>query len=219
MSAIDELRKTMARLRAPDGCPWDQEQTHQSLCDNLIEEVAELLETIDRNDFAHMREELGDVLLQVVFHAQMADEAGHFNFDDVAQEINDKLVRRHPHVFGDLNLGSSAEVLKEWDAIKAREKKNGPKQKGVLKALPQSLSSILTARELAKQIKKLNLQVDSIDKDAVAVKAEDIDETVLGRQLFEWISAAQLAGIDPESALRRETQKVIDEIEAVERRS
>src|ERR1700677_404076 len=91
MSAIDDLRETMARLRAPDGCPWDIEQTHKSICDCLVEEVAELLDTIDRDDFPHMREELGDLLLHVVMHAQMASEAGHFNFEDVAREINDKL--------------------------------------------------------------------------------------------------------------------------------
>ncbi|HVU39330.1 MAG TPA: MazG family protein, partial [Opitutales bacterium] len=131
MSAIDDLRHTMARLRGPGGCPWDIEQTHQSICDCLVEEVAELLDAIDRNDFPHMREELGDLLLHVVMHAQMASEAGQFNFDDVAREINDKLIRRHPHVFGDVNLPDTDAVLKQWDAIKAAEKKNGPAAEGL----------------------------------------------------------------------------------------
>ena len=100
MTPIEELRQTMARLRAPDGCPWDREQTHQTLARCLIDECSELLDTIDRNDIPHMREELGDVLIQVVFHAQLAAERGDFTFDDVAREINAKLVRRHPHVFG-----------------------------------------------------------------------------------------------------------------------
>ena len=100
MMPIDELRRTMARLRAPDGCPWDREQTHQTLARCLIDECSELLDTIDRNDLPHMREELGDVLIQVVFHAQLAAERGDFNFDDVAREINEKLIRRHTHVFG-----------------------------------------------------------------------------------------------------------------------
>ena len=113
----------MARLRGPDGCPWDREQTHQTLCEPLIDETAELLDTIDRNDLEHMCEELGDVLLQVVFHAQLADERGEFNFDDVARGINDKLVRRHPHVFGDIDLQDSEAVLHQWEQIKAAEKK------------------------------------------------------------------------------------------------
>ena len=105
MSAIDDLRRTMVRLRAPDGCPWDREQTHASLVRCLIDEVSELIDTIDRGDDAHMREELGDVLIQIVFHAQIAAEEGKFNFDDVARDINDKLVRRHPHVFGAMQIG------------------------------------------------------------------------------------------------------------------
>ena len=129
MSPIDELRQTMARLRAPDGCPWDREQTHQTLARCLIDECSELLDTIDRNDIPHMREELGDVLIQVVFHAQLASERGDFNFDDVARDINEKLIRRHPHVFGDHGkLGTAGEVITKWEQIKATEKKNGPAQ-------------------------------------------------------------------------------------------
>src|ERR1051326_4728798 len=100
MSAIEDLRKTIARLRGPGGCPWDQEQTHAMLVRCLIDEASELIDTIDRGDFPHMREELGDVLIQVVFHAQLAEEAGHFDLEDVAREVNEKLIRPHPHVFG-----------------------------------------------------------------------------------------------------------------------
>ena len=105
MSALDDLRRTVARLRAPDGCPWDREQTHQTLTRCLIDECSELLDAIDRLDLPHMREELGDVLVQIVFHAQLAAERGEFDFDDVAREINEKLVRRHPHVFGPKTCG------------------------------------------------------------------------------------------------------------------
>src|ERR1043165_3129830 len=126
MSAIDDLRQTMARLRGPGGCPWDQEQTHATLVRCLIDEVSELIETIDRNDLPHMREELGDVLIQIVFHARIAEEAGAFNFDDVARGLHDKLLRRHPHVFGTDKLQTSDQVIAQWDAIKAGEKKNGP---------------------------------------------------------------------------------------------
>ncbi|HAZ65184.1 MAG TPA: MazG family protein, partial [Opitutae bacterium] len=101
MASIDELLATTARLRAPDGCPWDRAQTHRTICDCLVEEVAELLQAIDRDDTPNLREELGDLLFHVVLHAQMASEAGHFSFDDVAREVNEKMVRRHPHVFGD----------------------------------------------------------------------------------------------------------------------
>ncbi|MDE3084554.1 MAG: MazG family protein, partial [Verrucomicrobiota bacterium] len=111
MSAIEDLCRTVARLRAPDGCPWDREQTHATLTRCLIDECSELLDTIDRMDLPHLREELGDVLVQVVFHAQLAAERGDFNFDDVAREINDKLIRRHPHVFGTGKLDTSDQVL------------------------------------------------------------------------------------------------------------
>src|SRR6185369_9564723 len=124
MSAIEDLKTTMARLREPGGCPWDQEQTHATLVRCLIDEVSELIETIDRGDYAHMREELGDVLIQIVFHARLAEERGAFNFEDVAREINDKLVRRHPHVFGRDKLQTSDQVLAQWEVIKATEKKN-----------------------------------------------------------------------------------------------
>ena len=126
MSAIDDLIQTMARLREPGGCPWDQEQTHASLVRCLIDETSELIDAIDRGDLPHMREELGDVLIQVVFHARLAEEAGQFTFDDVAREINEKLIRRHPHVFGSGKLDTSEQVITQWDAIKATEKKNGP---------------------------------------------------------------------------------------------
>ena len=119
MSAIDDLKATMARLRAPDGCPWDQEQTHATLVRCLIDEVSELIDAIDRGDYPHMREELGDVLIQVVFHAQIAAEKGIFNFEDVARDINDKLVRRHPHVFGSGKLETTEQVIVEWEKIKA----------------------------------------------------------------------------------------------------
>ncbi len=122
MSAMEDLRRTIARLRGPGGCPWDQEQTHATLARCLIDECSELLDTIDRLDLPHMREELGDVLIQVIFHAQLAEEAGHFDLEDVAREVNEKLVRRHPHVFGPGRLETSDQVLVPWEQIKATEK-------------------------------------------------------------------------------------------------
>ncbi len=214
MSAIDDLKETMARLRGPGGCPWDLEQTHQSICDCLVEEVAELLDAIDRSDFPHMREELGDLLLHVVMHAQMASEAGHFNFEDVAREINDKLIRRHPHVFGTMNLPTTEAVLNQWDKIKAAEKKNGPAEEGLFKRLPPKLSALLYAREVYKQIVKKQLPADGVmDRAAIAAQATALDEKTAGRKLFELAAACREAGIDPESALRRHAQGVIDGVE------
>jgi XTP/dITP diphosphohydrolase/tetrapyrrole methylase family protein/MazG family protein len=211
---MEDLRETVARLRAPGGCPWDREQTHQSICDCLVEEVAELLETIDRGDFPHMREELGDLLLHVVMHAQMAAEAGHFDFDAVAAEVNEKLIRRHPHVFGEQRLDTSDAVLHQWDAIKEAEKKNGPPPEGVFKRLPPALSALLGAREIFKQIEKKHLPAAGVvDESAIAALAAGLDERSAGRRLFELAAACRRAKIDPESALRRHAREVMDEIE------
>jgi XTP/dITP diphosphohydrolase/tetrapyrrole methylase family protein/MazG family protein len=215
VSAIDDLRKTMARLRAPDGCPWDREQTHQTLCEPLIDETAELLDTIDRNDMEHMCEELGDVLLQVVFHAQLADERGDFNFDDVAKGINDKLVRRHPHVFGDVDLQDTEAVLHQWEAIKAAEKKNGPESNGKIKHLPPSLPAIMYAADVAKQIRKKDFGHEELpDPDGVAEIAGDLTEEEVGQMLYQIAAACDKAGIDGESALRKFASKLVREIEA-----
>lgn len=119
---FDELVQIMARLRGPDGCLWDKEQTHQTLKQYLIEEADEVIEAIDHPDPAHLKEELGDLLLQVVFHAQIAAEDGRFTIDEVLDEIIDKLKRRHPHVFGDVKVGSSREIVERWNKIKAAEK-------------------------------------------------------------------------------------------------
>lgn len=217
MSAIDDLIETVARLRGPGGCPWDIEQTHQSLCDCLVEECAELLETIDRADFEHMREELGDLLLQVVMHAQMAAEEYRFTFDEVARDINDKLIRRHPHVFGDMSLDSSEAVLSQWEKIKATEKKNGVQiqTSSPFKHLPPRLPALLHARELYKQIVKKGLPAQhSIDSVAINAASNGLTEEEAGRKLFSIVAACRDAGIDPESALRRECLKVETEITA-----
>jgi len=215
MTPIDELRQTMARLRAPDGCPWDQEQTHQTLARCLIDECSELLDTIDRNDIPHMREELGDVLIQVVFHAQLAAERGDFTFDDVSREINEKLIRRHPHVFGDHGkLDTAGEVITKWEQIKATEKKNGPVQSGVFKELPPRLPALMFAEAVIKQIEKKSLPAEGvIDLPAIAQTAASLDEIAAGRRLFELAAACRQAGIDPEMALRKECDRVMRVVE------
>ncbi len=207
----------MARLRAPDGCPWDREQTHASLTPYLIEECCELLDAIDRADLPHMEEELGDVLLQVVFHAQLAAEAGHFDLESVARGISEKLIRRHPHVFGELRLDTSGEVLHQWDKIKAAEKGAAPDAAPPLvKALPPTLSALRRAYDTYKELaKKGALPADPAvhNETAVTDLAAGLDETTAGRRLFELAAACRHAGLDPESALRRHVARVVDAAE------
>src|ERR1700690_2044076 len=203
MSAIDELRRTIARLRGPGGCPWDQEQSHQSLARCLVDECSELLDTIDRLAMAHMREELGDVLIQVIFHAQLAEEAGHFDLEAVAREVNEKLVRRHPHVFGEGRLETSEQVLVQWEQIKAAEK-GSRAEPAVFKGLPPRLPSLMYAEAVWKDMGKKGLPAGKdVDGKRVAMLAEGLDEGKLGRMLFEIAAAAQSAGLDPEGSLRR----------------
>ncbi len=208
----------MAKLRGPDGCPWDREQDHRSLARCLVEECAELLDTIDRGDMEHMKEELGDVLLQVVFHARMAEEAGHFDFDAVAAAINEKLLRRHPHVFGDLDLADSAAVLVEWEKIKAREKKPSAaaEEDGIFSKLPPALPALLYAWNLVKELEKRTLGVPDampVRPETIEAMAEGLDEEKAGALLFEMAAACRRAGVDPESALRRFSRRVGDAVQ------
>jgi XTP/dITP diphosphohydrolase/tetrapyrrole methylase family protein/MazG family protein len=215
MSAIEDLCRTMIRLRAPDGCPWDREQTHQTLARCLIDECSELLDTIDRNDLPHMREELGDVLIQVVFHAQLAAERGDFTFDDVARAINDKLIRRHPHVFGTGHADTSAKVIEVWEKVKAQEKAEaGKAESTVFKQLPPRLPALMFAEDVWKQIQKKNLPADEVlDVPQIKALGQHLDEVTLGRMLFEITAAARAKGLDPEGALRRETTRVMQAVE------
>jgi MazG family protein len=200
----------MARLRGPDGCPWDREQTHQTLRVPLIDETCELLDTIDREDIEHMREELGDVLLQVVFHAQLAAERGDFTFDDVAAGINEKLIRRHPHVFGDSKLETSEAVLRQWEAIKATEKKNGPGESGLFKRLPPALPALMRASKVAEQIRKKGLLEEAEEEELMA---ESLTMEEAGLLLYEMARACQRAGLDAETALREHTGRLVRELE------
>ena len=208
----------MARLRAPDGCPWDQEQTHQSIARCLVEEAAEVLEAIDTENTELLREELGDLLLQVVFHAQIEEEAGRFDLEDVAREISEKLIRRHPHVFGDPNdkEKDADAVIDRWEKIKAEEKKARGKdsKKQLFKDLPPQLPATLTAEKIYKQSCKLNLEKEGgWDEAKVKELALGLDEENAGRILFEWVAACRTAGIDPESALRKFTSSQVKNFE------
>ncbi len=215
MSAIEDLRRTIARLRGPGGCPWDQEQTHQSLARCLIDECSELLDTIDRLDMPHMREELGDVLIQVIFHAQLAEEAGLFDLEAVAREVNEKLVRRHPHVFGEGKLETSEQVLTQWEQIKAGEKRaQGSAPKAVFKDLPPRLPALMFAESAWKQLGKKGLVAESgVDAGRVNRLAAGLDAETLGRMLFEIAAAAQSRNLDPEGSLRMHADALLRHVE------
>src|SRR4051812_48049203 len=146
---IDQLIEIVAKLRGPGGCPWDLEQTHASLRAGLLEEAYEVVEAINQGDHANLREELGDLLLQSVFHAQIAQDEGRFNFDDVAREISAKLVRRHPHVFGDMQCADSAEVLRKWDDIKRAEK--GGQAQSALDGISTGMPALMRAEKVQKK--------------------------------------------------------------------
>jgi XTP/dITP diphosphohydrolase/tetrapyrrole methylase family protein/MazG family protein len=224
-NAVAELRHTIARLRGPGGCPWDQEQTHASLTRCLIDECSELLDTIDRADMPHMREELGDVLIQVIFHAQLAEEAGRFTLEDVAREVNEKLIRRHPHVFGDhAKLGSAGEVIVKWEEIKAQEKaakaraaganEAEPEPEKLFKDLPPRLPALMYAEAIWKQIEKKKLPVGAAaDSARIQALGAELTTAEAGRALFEITAACRVKGLDPEGALRRHADKVRHDVE------
>ena len=147
-------------------------------------------------------------------HAQMAHEAGHFDFESVCHVVNEKLIRRHPHVFGEDSLNTSEAVLIQWDQIKSAERKRGPAQSGIFKDLPRQLPALMFAKDVYKQIQKMGLSAEAIiDQTAIDEVSETFDEVTLGKQLFEIAAACRAKGIDPESVLRRYTQKVVDSLE------
>lgn len=208
VSEIQRLREIVFQLRAPDGCPWDREQTHRTLARCLIEEASEVLEAIDEGDSELMEEELGDLLLQVVMHACLAEEVGSFDLEDVARGINEKLIRRHPHVFGDdaQKIESSSEVLDRWEQIKATEKKNRPiggQPPKLFKELPPRLPALLFALDIYKRSLKMGIESSGDwDEGKVSKLSDTLDEGSAGKLLFELVGACRRAGVDPESALR-----------------
>lgn len=170
MSEIQRLVEVMRRLRAPDGCPWDRKQTHESLKKNLIEEASEFLDAIDEADDAHMKEELGDLLMQAVLHAVIAEERSAFNFEDVAHDITEKMIRRHPHVFGDEKVESVDDVLTLWQNVK-KEEKNGQVPTSVLARIPHSLPGLMRAEKM--QRKAAEVSFDWKEERDVRAKLEE----------------------------------------------
>jgi len=208
-AAFAELVKLMARLRGPEGCPWDREQTHQSISLNLLEESYETVEAIDLGDLDHLAEELGDVLLQVVFHAQMAAESGDFDIVRVVEELMAKLIHRHPHVFGDKDARTAAEVLANWEAIKKVEKGREHMGEGIPKGLPALVYAHKVLRRLAGAGTKYEGSAMRLIELAEAMGAGP-SEKLAGELLFEAAALAKVSSIDPEAALRKEAKRRLD---------
>lgn len=196
MNYTDTLMETIKRLRAPDGCPWDREQSHKSVRGHLVEECAELLEAIDLDDADKMKEELGDVLLHLMLHAEIASEEGKFNFADVERDLNAKIVRRHPHVFGEANAKDTSDVLKIWQDVKAREKKERAVG-GLFDGIPPQLSAMRYAWDVAKKADK-----ELLREASNRAKNEESKHLKFGKAMFELILEAVGEKIEPESALR-----------------
>ncbi|MEK4508054.1 nucleoside triphosphate pyrophosphohydrolase [Paenibacillus sp. FSL K6-2524] len=216
--SFQRLHEIVTILRSPEGCPWDREQTHQSIRKNLIEETYEVLETIDDDDPDHMREELGDLLLQIMLHSQIEEETGAFTVYDVVQELNEKLLYRHPHVFGELSAEDAEAALNNWEAMKAEEKRQKgirPEELSVLDGVPRDLPALMKAYKLQKKAAKAGFDWDHIDgawskieeelgelKDAVQGGLDPLEQTrELGDVLFSIVNVARFIGVDPEEAL------------------
>jgi MazG family protein len=213
---FSQLIDIMARLRAPGGCPWDREQTFDSIKPYLLEETYEVLDAIDARDWPNLAEELGDLLLQVVFFAQMAQEAGHFEVADSVEAINRKLIRRHPHVFGDGDAKTSSEVLKRWEEIKAEEKvAKQEKPRGLLEGVSRALPALVEAQQISSKAARSGFDWPSIDGVLAKLREElaELDEarrkgsrediaSELGDVLFTLVNVARFLKVDPEQALR-----------------
>ena len=199
--AINQLLAVMAKLRSPKGCPWDREQDHMTLRRHAIEEVYELIDAIEAGDDHEMAEELGDLLLQVVFHCQMAKERGAFDFEQVAQNIADKLIRRHPHVFGKTKVKNVDEVWANWEKIKRAEKKGTRHERpSALDGIPKHLPALLRAEKLVKKARKAKLLPE-------ARRGRKPSKSALARQLFALAKEAQHHGWSAEELLSDEIKR------------
>lgn len=227
--SFDKLVKIMSRLRGEGGCPWDREQTHESLKPYLIEEAYETLEAIDSHDAGHFKEELGDLLLQIVFHAQIASEDKRFTIDDVAENIYRKLVRRHPHVFGDGKADTPDAVIKNWELIKKSEKPDDP-ERSVLDGVPLSMPSLLRAWRVQGRAKSVGFDFKNaieafgkVDEELQEARhcvenenSESFGEEV-GDLLFSLVNVCRLMKINPEEALNKSTNKFIERFKYIEK--
>ena len=213
-TGFDRLMEIMHRLRAPGGCPWDAEQTHESLKRYLLEESYEVIEAIDARSPAMLKEELGDLLLQPVFHAAIAEEKGEFTMDDVLATINEKLVRRHPHVFGDQIVKSATEQVENWERIKKAEK--GEERKSALSGVPPHMPALMQAQKITEKAARVGFDWEHVDQVFAKVIEElhELEETMvdgnedrmeseLGDLLFAIVNLGRFLSLDPEEALRK----------------
>ena len=226
---LDHLKEIVARLRAPDGCPWDREQTHASMKSGLIEEAYEVIEAIDNQDDAHFKEELGDFLLQVVMHCQIASEEGRFDLEQVAAIISEKLVRRHPHVFGETSAADSEAVLAQWDEIKRAERGDSAKEASVLDGISKALPALMRAEKVQKRaarvgfdwkkahdvVEKIREEVVEVEQELIAENQEKLEEEI-GDLFFAVVNLARKAKIDSELALQQATSKFTARFHKVE---
>lgn len=223
---VRDLEEIVRILRAPGGCPWDAEQTHESIRRNFLEEAYEAVEAIDEKNPDHLKEELGDVLLQVLFHARMEQEAGRFNLDDVADGVCKKLIYRHPHVFGDVSVTGTGEVLTNWEELKRKEKGQATNT-DALDAVARSLPALWRAEKVQKKAKKAGFDwpdisgaLDKLSEELEELKAAVAQgtnvEEELGDLLFSAVNVSRFLKVDPEVALGQATDKFIGRFAKVE---
>jgi len=223
---LKKLIETIAILRSPVGCPWDREQTHKSLRENLLQETYETLDAIDKENDDNLKEELGDVLLQVVLHSQIASEDNKYTIEDVAKGITDKLIRRHPHVFSDTKVKNSDEVMINWEKIKREEK---PERKSALSGIAETMPALLAAQELSKKAVKTGFEWSDEEslwecfeseikefKDEVAQNNKKLMEEEFGDILFSLVNVARWHKIDPEIALINANKKFKNRFQLME---
>ncbi len=226
---IDDLIQLVTVLRAPGGCPWDREQTHQSIKKNFIEETYEVVEAINKNDAESLKEELGDILLQVALHAEMERERGSFDFNDVANDICQKLVIRHPHVFGDVVANNEKEALDSWDAIKLKTKGMKKQSESMLK-VPREFPALMRAQKIQSKAAKASFDWSSVDgaflklfeeinelKDALEKGSRSSVEDEFGDVLFSCVNIARFIDVDSEEALTFATDKFMNRYVSVEK--
>ena len=229
-AALARAAAIMARLRGPGGCAWDREQTFDSIKRHTLEETYEVFDAIERRDWPELKDELGDLLLQVLFYAQMAGDAGYFNLRDVAEGLTAKLVRRHPHVFGDVDAATPDAVLRNWEQIKVEEKKLKPKGESLLEEIPRTMPATLEASKLGSKAAKVGFDwpdasglFAKMDEELaelmveVEAKHSENVEAEFGDLLFTAMNLARHLKVDPESALRRSNAKFRARFAAMER--
>ena len=226
---FNDLLRIMEILRAPDGCMWDREQDHQSIRRNFIEETYEVCEAIDEQDPEHLKEELGDVLLQVVFHTEMEKEKGVFDIGDVADGICKKLIYRHPHIFGTVEVGSSEEILRNWDELKRKEK-HQETDTSALESVAKSLPGLIRAEKLQKEAAKVGFDWENaqgalekveeeLDEVKRAVAGDGDPEEEIGDLLFAAVNVARHLKVDPERAMEKTCNKFVRRFAEMERQA